>query len=236
MKKIIVFQFRTDQSLTHERECYRNALKTSKVKLSFVNMLKKKAPKIPDISNYSGAIIAGSGQFNVTDWNDFVRSRAEKLYPFMQNCISLNYPLLGVCFGHQLMAHALEGKVKRDPKQAEVGTVKIILTSAGQKDVLYKNIPKKFYVAAGHKDSVTKLPKGGVLLAKSNITKIESYKIKNNIYAVQFHPELDFEALIYRLSLYPEYMKGKSKEEIRSQHHKIPYATEVLKNFLEIVK
>jgi GMP synthase (glutamine-hydrolysing) len=230
MNKLLVFQFRTDKSLEHERQCFADVF-GSTAELEFLNMLDEAEPNVPDIHKYGGVIIAGSGQYNVTDWDDHVRSRAEKIYPIIKQSVYEDFPLLGICFGHQLMAVALGGNVKRDTRQAEGGTVTVHLNELGRRDVLFENIPQKLYVVAGHKDSVTTLPKDAVLLANSETTDVQSYKIKNNIYAVQFHPELDLNSLLFRFSLYPEYTKGKTENEIRKEYKEIPHAWKVIHNF-----
>lgn len=235
MIKLLTFQFRTDQSLEHERECFRNVY-DGDVEIQFINMLDENTPSIPDIYNYDAVVIAGSGQYNVTDWNEFVRSRAETLYSAIKQCVKEDFPLLGICFGHQLMAIALGGSVERDPSQAEGGTIEIHSNESGKIDTLFKEIPENYYVVAGHKDSVVELPEDAVLLASSDVTIVESYKIKNNIYAVQFHPELNLDSLLFRFSLYPEYTKGKSIEEIRKEYKEIPYAAKILQNFVARTK
>lgn len=233
MNKILIFQFRTDQSLEHERQCFQDVFRDI-VRIDYINLLSQETPQIPDIRKYNGVIIAGSGQFNVTDWSDSVKERAGMIFPAIKKCVDDDFPLLGICFGHQLMAVCLGGTVERDPAQQEGGTVCINLKNEAFDDPLSKKVPRDFYVVAGHKDSVTRLPKNAKLLASSESTDVEIYKIKNNIYAVQFHPELDLEKLLYRFSLYPEYTNGRDISEIRKDYKDTPYAKTILKNFLSL--
>ena len=96
-------------------------------------------------------------------------------------------PILGICFGHQLIAHLLGGRVEKGTS-AEYGLTKIYVDEA---DVLFAGLPKEFNAWASHYDEVNALPKDFVALAHSNICKIEAMKHKTlPIFSVQFHPEV----------------------------------------------
>lgn len=236
-KKILVLQFRTDESIEHERNCFSKAGAWKNDSLEFVNILEDgtKCPKPSDLNNYSALITAASGQFNVTDWSDEIKEKIEPVVKIFREAIKKDYPTLAVCFGHQLIAQLFGGKVISKDKQSEAGTYQIILTATGRKSKLFAKIPTSFYAVLGHKDSVVKLPRGARRLAYSQRCKIQAYKIKNNIYSIQFHPELDLDDLIWRLKLYPEYLKGKSLKDIKAEYHEITHATKILENFKHLV-
>jgi len=100
---------------------------------------------------------------------------------------SLNVPFLGVCYGLQLLAKKSGGKIHKS-KVREYGHT-LIKTS---NSVLYKDCPKSLKVWMSHGDSVDVLPKGFKVTAKSSNRHISSYEnIKDNVYAVQFHPEVN---------------------------------------------
>ena len=236
-KPILLLQFRTDKSLEHERMCILDKGKLNIKNLDIINVLdpKAKLPKAKDLNKYSAVITGASGQFNVTDWSDEIRTRVEKLTPFFNEVIKKGFPTLAICFGHQLVAQLLGGEVRSDPEQSEVGTFKVYLTDKGKRSRLFKDIPDEFFVVLGHKDSVTKLPKNAELLAYSDRCKVQAYKFGENFYAVQFHPELDKDGLYFRISLYPDYMKGKTKKEVMQNYSEIPYATKIIDNWREMI-
>jgi len=127
-------------------------------------------------NDVDGIIISGS-QFSVYDTNS-------PLPP--KELFKTNIPILGICFGQQLIASLFGGKVKPTDNR-EYGETTVILEKSNQ---LFTNIKKKFKVWMSHSDIVQEVPKGFKIIAKSKSGHIASIN-KNNVYAVQFHPEVD---------------------------------------------
>jgi GMP synthase (glutamine-hydrolysing) len=100
-------------------------------------------------------------------------------------------PVLGVCFGHQLLARAAGGDVVENPRGREIGTVRVQLTEPGRKDVLFAWASgAEIEVQATHVDAVDPLPPGATVLASNENTAAQAYRLSETIAAVQFHPEL----------------------------------------------
>ena len=100
-----------------------------------------------------------------------------------------NFPILGICAGHQFMARFFKGEVKPS-RIPEFG--KIELTVLKVKDPLFKKVPKKSIVWESHNDEVTILPKDFEILAESENCKIQAMKYKKKpFYGLQFHPEVE---------------------------------------------
>ncbi len=100
--------------------------------------------------------------------------------------LELDVPILGICFGHQTIAEAYHGKVKKEKakirKTEEITVVK--------KNELFKTLPKTISMYESHIDSVSKLPYNFEILAKSRSARIEAMKHRDkHIYGIQFHPE-----------------------------------------------
>ena len=96
-------------------------------------------------------------------------------------------PILGICLGHQLIAHSLGGKVVKG-KSAEYGISKIVVDEGG---VLLSGLPKSFNAWVSHFDEVAAMPPGFVRLAHSETCGVEAMEnAKRKIFSVQFHPEV----------------------------------------------
>ncbi len=96
-------------------------------------------------------------------------------------------PILGICMGHQLMAHVLGGIVSKGVS-AEYGVSEIVVDEPAD---LLDGMPVKFQAWVSHFDEVKKMPDGFRSLAHSDTCKVEAMKHdKLPLYGVQFHPEV----------------------------------------------
>lgn len=138
--------------------------------------------EFPISMDYDGFVISGSAA-SFDDNKKWIR----KLTSLIKQIHEKNLPLLGICFGHQIIAHALGGKVEHS-HIGEIGYYPIHLTENGKNETLFSGINNPFVCFQYHNDIVTKLPDNAQLLA-INQCCIQAYKIKNT-YGVQFHPEI----------------------------------------------
>jgi GMP synthase (glutamine-hydrolysing) len=99
--------------------------------------------------------------------------------------------VLGVCFGHQLLARAAGGAVVQNPRGREIGTVRVQLTEAGRRDPLFAWANgSEIEVQATHVDAVDPLPPGATLLASNENCAAQAFRLSETVAGVQFHPEL----------------------------------------------
>jgi GMP synthase (glutamine-hydrolysing) len=66
-------------------------------------------------------------------------------------------------------------------------------------------LPTDFDAFLGHKEAVARLPRGAVLLARSRTCPVQAFRLGSNVYATQFHPELDVDSLVVRIETYRDF-------------------------------
>ena len=101
-------------------------------------------------------------------------------------------PVLGICLGHQMIAQALDGEVVQNPLGREIGTVAVETIAD---DPLFTGLGPAFTVNATHVDTVGRLPPRARVLARTALEPTAAFAIDDHIRAVQFHPELDDDAM-----------------------------------------
>lgn len=146
---------------------------------------------LPESRDVAAAIVTGSHAM-VTDRAPW----SENLAAWFRSAIPQNIPVLGICYGHQLLAHALGGDVGFHPGGIELGTVSIRLTSCGREDPLLGGMPDEFLAQAVHRQSVLRLPEGAVLLASNAFEPHHAFRVGDSAWGVQFHPEFSPEAMV----------------------------------------
>jgi len=188
--------------------------------------------KLPNIYSAKGFIITGSHSMVTQElqWS-------LKLENYIKKIASKNIPLLGICYGHQLIAKALGGVSGYNKKGKEIGTVKIKKNNISKNDPLLKNIPLLFNAHETHYQSVLKLPHKAIVLANNTHESYQAVRFKKYIWGVQFHPEFNKEIM-------KEYIFNQSKDLIKLGFNvnQLIYtvkdstlSSKVLNNFIEII-
>lgn len=129
-----------------------------------------------------GAVILSGGPNSVYDLGAPSLSKS-----LLESLIAKSIPILGICYGHQLLAHLLGGKVEPSTSR-EYGKVKLKVSDRSD---LLKGLNKEETVWMSHGDQVVELPPEFDRLASTEICPIAAYRSrKKGIYSVQFHPEV----------------------------------------------
>lgn len=206
-----------------------------------LHRIRMEAAPLPrlDLERYSGVIVGGS-PFTSSDPAEHkseAQHRVEReLFALLDRIVAEDFPFLGACYGVGTLGLHQGAVIDRTYGEG-LGGVTISLTPEGLLDPLLQGLPESFTAFVGHKEACTVLPRGAVLLASSATCPVQMFRIRSNLYATQFHPELDADGLVTRIDIYRHagYFPPDSAEELMvqaRQHH----ATEpmaILRNFAE---
>lgn len=191
-----------------------------------------KDEKLPTVDKIKGIIITGSHSM-VIDYELW----SVRVSYWLKNIINLDIPILGICYGHQLLADILGGKVGYNPHEKEFGTWDIYLTEEGKKDKLLGILPEKFKGHEAHSQSVLVLPSDAKILAYNENDSIQSFVYKDCIWGTQFHPEFLADITREYLIFVKEDIvsSGKNYQNIYNKVEEHKYGELLLKRFVKIV-
>ncbi|MFC9897909.1 glutamine amidotransferase [Nocardia sp. NPDC127579] len=158
-----------------------------------------------DLDDYA-AVIVGGGPSNVssaeTEKYDYQRIFEPKLRELVAEIVRRDLPYLGACYGLGLLADVLGGKVGTERYSEGPGAQTIELTDAATRDPLLHDLPRAFRAFVGHKEACQEVPPDAVLLGGSAGCPVQMVRVREHIYATQFHPELDGDGLALRIEIY----------------------------------
>ena len=146
--------------------------------------------KLPADCDFSGIIITGSHAM-VTDNLEWMAPVSR----WISTNVRRHVPVLGICFGHQLLARAMGGEVGYHPAGREIGTVSVSLSPIGGNDVLFGGMPEKFSAHATHAQTVIRLPQNAICLASNRFEPHHAFRIGRCAWGVQFHPEFSADVM-----------------------------------------
>ncbi len=235
MKKILVLKTGgTIKSLIAEKGDFEHwiilGMQVDKDNITIIDV--RNDPFLPDYNDISGIVITGSHSMitKYHDWN-------ERTAKWLPGAVKQEIPVLGICYGHQLLTYALGGKADNNPKGNEYGTVDISLTGNAKEDILFKGLPNVMKVHVTHSQSVIKLPKNAKRLAFNKMDENQACVAGKFAWGVQFHPEYDTEVVTTYINTFKE-MLQKEKQFINSLINAVtetPYSLEILRRFAEII-
>ncbi|MDD3741533.1 MAG: glutamine-hydrolyzing GMP synthase, partial [Bacteroidales bacterium] len=135
--------------------------------------------KIPELSSDIKGVILSGSPFSVRD--------EKALKPDLTN-IKGEYPLLGVCYGAQYLAHFFGGEVAPSNSR-EYGRANLDFVNS--ENVLLKNMNKSSQVWMSHGDTISKIPDNYEIIASTDDVKVAAFQIiEEKTWGIQFHPEV----------------------------------------------
>jgi GMP synthase (glutamine-hydrolysing) len=157
-----------------------------------------------DLDDYAGVFVGG-GPFNSSDppevKSDVQRRVARVRSTQLDQVVARDFPFFGACYGVGTLGVHQGGIIDRTYAEP-IGPVGIRLTVDGAADPVLAGMPAEFDAFVGHKEACRVLPPTAVLLATSAACPVQMFRVKNNLYATQFHPELDLAGLLTRVRVY----------------------------------
>jgi len=188
-------------------------------------------PRHHRLRSYDGMVITGS-PLSLVQPEPWMDEAAETV----RRAGEAGVPVLGVCFGHQLVGYAFGGRVRKNPNGWEVGTVEVELTEEGRRDPLFQGLPARLRVNQTHQDEVETLGEARLLAAGAR-TSHQAIAVGEHVRGVQFHPEMDG-AIIRRLIEFRRHIlhadpgRRESVDEMLARTLDTPDAEVVLRNFV----
>lgn len=145
---------------------------------------------LPALDEFGGVIVTGASAM-ITDEADWsVRTEA-----WLARVFEARIPILGICYGHQMLARIAGGHVDWNPNGREIGTVDVKLCGAANEDQLFQELPACLDVQTTHSQSVVELPPGAIHLASNAHDSHQAFSLGDSAWGVQFHPEFDADVL-----------------------------------------
>lgn len=229
-----------DETSDNEFEAF---LKYGQIDISQTARLRIEKNGIPDdlsLDNYCGIIVGGSPFDISTPENEkpAIQKKIEADFKrLFDDIIARDFPFLGACSGNGLLGSYLGTSISK--KYGEpVGCYTMTITDAGKKDVLLSGFPDQVDVLLGHKEACDNIPAGATLLMTSASCPVQMFRVKQHIYATQFHPEGDSDGFIVRINTYKHHGYFQPHEEaqlIQAVSNKpTPHAQQILKRFVRL--
>jgi len=204
-------------------------LEKTLMSFSVVSPYKENLPSDP--TGFAGVIITGSHSMVTVK-----EAWSEQTAAWIPRVIESEIPLLGICYGHQLLAHAMGGVVGNFPTGVELGTVQVTLTDEAHKDSLFKGLPKRIRVHASHTQTVVQLPPDAILLASGENEPHHAFAMGACAWGVQFHPEFDADIMKTYVHEFSDLMKrhGQNPDKVIEDITETPLSQILLERFVDI--
>jgi GMP synthase (glutamine-hydrolysing) len=238
MKKCLIIQLRPEDE-TADNE-FAAILKHGELVVSEVERLRAEQAGIPKLNlDIYFAIIVGGSPFDIStpaaDKSDLQNQLESDFNRLLAEVIERDLPFLGACSGNGLLGNHLGAPITKTYGEP-VGGVDITITPEGAADPLLAGFPSPFRALVGHKEACDTTPPGAVLLASSATCPVQMFRVGQNVYATQFHPEGDAEGFTTRINVYKHhgYFPPETADALIAavSTEETPCAHEILKRFV----
>ena len=183
---------------------------------------------LPDPAGFAGLAVTGSHDMVTDDLPWIAPTMA-----WLADAVRAGHPVFAICFGHQLLAHALGGRAGYHPDGPEIGTVDVTPAPAAARDPLFSALPAPFPAHVTHSQTALTLPPQAVPLARSTHEAHQAFRLGDCAWGVQFHPEFDERITrVYTLAQADKLAaQGKNAEEVAKTVRPTPESAGLLRAF-----
>lgn len=188
---------------------------------------------LPAVRDFAGVLITGSGAM-VTERLDW----SERCAGWLRDAAEAGHPLFGICYGHQLIAHALGGEVDYNPRGREMGTVPVSTLPAAAEDPLFAGLGEDFAAHATHLQTVVAPPPAATVLARSGLDDCQAFRWGDAAWGVQFHPEFSTGIMRGYIQARSEALasEGSCHQAMIGEVRPAPLARRVLRRFIHVAR
>lgn len=151
---------------------------------------------LPSWDTFAGCAITGSHDMVTDTSHDWIEATAT----WIRQSVDSGLPMIGICFGHQLLARVLGGQAGFHHNGPEIGTKEIALADAAGDDPIFSQLPSRFLGHTTHYQCALSLPQEAILLATSEHEPHQAFRFGDHVWGVQFHPEFSAEAMRYYIT------------------------------------
>ena len=238
MKPVLVLQLRPeDETSDNEYSAFLKYGELTEDRTRRIRIEKAGIPEL-DIHDYA-AILVGGSPFDIStpqpDKSDIQLKIEDDFNTLLTRVVAEDFPFLGACSGCGLLGSYLDTPISTkygEPVSCITGT----LTAAGLADPLLEGFPQTIDVMVGHKEACDFVPAGSQLLVRGDACEVQMFRVGNNVYATQFHPEADSEGFCVRINAdkHHGYFAPEEADALmdRINTYHTPYAQTILKRFV----
>jgi GMP synthase (glutamine-hydrolysing) len=184
---------------------------------------------LPSFRSAAGFLVTGSSS-SVTEREQ--EAWMPRLEAWLRDAVAAEVPLLGVCFGHQILASALGGEVRKNPAGRRIGRLEVARSDTD--DPLLDGVPARFHVNVSHRDHVAVAPRGIRPLIVADHDPIHAFAHGPKARAVQFHPEFHEGVIRGYIEARREILRGEGLDPdlLEREIGEVPHAQRILRNFV----